>query len=97
MKKAVVPSIFNVSKNPAYEYIQINREKILVSILRSNINRFTISFHYNGEYHSRELPHLNMLHIFGIDDVIFEEFDLNIDGRQKIADRLNDISDYCLG
>jgi len=27
----------------------------------------------------------------------FEEVDLNIDERQKIADRLNDISDYCLG
>lgn len=96
--KKVASSIFNVSKNPAFEYIQINREKILVSIFRSDINRFTISFHYNGKYHLRELPHLNIqTHTFGVNNVFFEEVDLNIDERQKIADRLNDISDYCLG
>jgi len=89
---------FKAYKNPAYEYIQINREKILISIFRSAESKFQICFHYNGKKYDQELPRLLInIHTFSSDDIIFKGIELNIDEKEKIADRLNQICDLLLG
>lgn len=92
------PEFFNAHLNPAYDYIEINQEKVLVSISRSEENRYTISFYYKGQHHDLVLPALTSNgHIFGSGDILFGDVNLEIFEKEKLAKRLNQMLDSYFG
>jgi len=92
------PEFFKAHLNPAYEYIEINHEKVLVSISRSEENRYTISFYYKSQHHALVLPPLTSNgHIFGSGDILFGNVNLDISEKEKLAKRLNQMLDSYFG
>lgn len=89
------PEIFEPFKNPTFDYINHNQEKIRARISCNPANEFIIDFVYKAKEYSLKLPPITSKEkLFSSDEIDFIGIELHSIEKEKISRRLNEILNF---